>query len=56
LCGDLWVNGSDKFCADPREMRAALGKLLRFSFEVLTFAHGLPMVAHARQRLAQLLA
>jgi len=46
----------DKYCADPREMRQALGKLLRISFEVLTFAHGLPIVAHARQRLSQLLA
>jgi hypothetical protein len=46
----------DKYCAEPHEMRGALGKLLRFSFDVLTFAHGLPIVAHARQRLAQLLA
>jgi hypothetical protein len=46
----------DKYCADPGEMRGALGKLLRFHFEVLTFAHGLPIVAHARQRLSQLLA
>jgi glyoxylase-like metal-dependent hydrolase (beta-lactamase superfamily II) len=46
----------DKYCAEPREMRSALGKLLRFPFDVLTFAHGLPIVAHARQRLAQLLA
>ena len=46
----------DKYCADPDEMRRALEKLLRFHFEVLTFAHGLPIVAHARQRLSQLLA
>ncbi len=46
----------DKYCSDPRELRRSLGKLLRFPFEVLTFAHGLPIVAHARQRLAQLLA
>jgi hypothetical protein len=46
----------DKYCTDPQEMRHALGKLLRIPFEVLTFAHGLPVVAHARQRLAQLLA
>ncbi len=46
----------DKYCADPREMRRALGKLLRIPFELLTFAHGLPIVAHARQRLSQLLA
>lgn len=46
----------DKYCDDPAKMRHALGKLLRFPFEVLTFAHGLPIVAHARRRLSQLLA
>ena len=46
----------EKYCTDAREMRASLGKLLRFPFEVLTFAHGLPLVSQARQRLAQLLA
>ncbi|HEY3898360.1 MAG TPA: hypothetical protein VGM54_07090 [Chthoniobacter sp.] len=45
----------DKYCADPRELRGSLGKLLRFPFELLTFAHGLPIVSHARQRLLQLL-
>jgi hypothetical protein len=46
----------EKYCADAAEMRRALGKLLRFDFEVLTFAHGLPLVSHARRRLASLLA
>lgn len=46
----------EKYCADAREMRRALGKLLRFNFEVLTFAHGLPLVARARHRLESLLA
>ena len=46
----------DKYCTDAAELRRSLGKLLRFSFEVLTFAHGLPIVLHARQRLSQLLA
>jgi glyoxylase-like metal-dependent hydrolase (beta-lactamase superfamily II) len=46
----------DKYCADAHELRRSLGKLLRFPFEVLTFAHGLPIVARARQRLSQLLA
>ena len=46
----------EKYCADAKEMRAALGKLLRFPFEILTFAHGLPLVTQARQRLATLLA
>ena len=46
----------EKYCADAKELRASLGKLLRFPFEVLTFAHGLPLVSQARQRLASLLA
>ena len=46
----------DKYCADPREMRKALGKLLRFEFELLTFAHGLPLISQARRRLETLLA
>lgn len=46
----------EKYCADAREMRRALGKLLRFDFEVLTFAHGLPLVSQARRRLENLLA
>jgi len=46
----------EKYCTDANELRRSLGKLLRFPFEVLTFAHGLPIVAHARQRLSQLLA
>ena len=46
----------DKYCADAKEMRRSLEKLLRFPFEILTFAHGLPLVSQARQRLATLLA
>ncbi len=46
----------DKYCADAKVMRAALGKLLRFEFEILTFAHGLPLTSRARQRLETLLA
>ena len=46
----------EKYCADAREMRRALGKLLRFDFEVLTFAHGLPLISQARRRLEKLLA
>ena len=46
----------DKYCADAQEMRRSLEKLLRFPFEILTFAHGLPLVSQARQRLATLLA
>lgn len=46
----------DKYCTDPPMLRAALQKLLRCEFEVMTFAHGLPLVARARQRLETLLA
>jgi glyoxylase-like metal-dependent hydrolase (beta-lactamase superfamily II) len=46
----------DKYCADARELRRSLGKLLRFDFELLTFAHGLPLTAPARSRLESLLA
>jgi hypothetical protein len=46
----------DKYCQDAAELRRSVEKLLRIPFEVLTFAHGLPIVSHARQRLSQLLA
>ena len=45
-----------KYCADAGEMRVSLRKLLRFPIEVLTFAHGLPLVSRARPRLENLLA
>jgi hypothetical protein len=46
----------EKYCTDARELRRSLGKLLRFPFDVLTFAHGLPIVKNAQARLSQLLA
>ena len=46
----------EKYCADAQELRVSLGKLLRFPFEILTFAHGLPLVSQARRRLAEILA
>jgi len=46
----------DKYCADSKVLRASLRKLLRWDFRVLTFAHGWPLVASARERLAALLA
>ncbi len=45
-----------KYCTDARQMRVSLGKLLRFPSEVLTFAHGLPVVSRAGPRLESLLA
>jgi glyoxylase-like metal-dependent hydrolase (beta-lactamase superfamily II) len=46
----------DKYCSDPKELRRSLGKLLRFPFDALTFAHGLPVMTQARQRLSHLIA
>ena len=46
----------EKYCEDAAELRRSVEKLLRIPFEVLTFAHGLPIVTQARQRLSQLLA
>lgn len=46
----------DKYCNDARELRRSLGKLLRTEFEILTFAHGLPLISQARRRLENLLA
>ncbi|MDQ3625214.1 MAG: hypothetical protein M3463_22500, partial [Verrucomicrobiota bacterium] len=46
----------DKYCADAGHMRESLRKLLPFPFELLTFAHGSPLVSRARQRLENLLA
>lgn len=45
----------DKYCADPKLGRESLEKLLRFPVEVLTFAHGLPIVMRASQRLSAVL-
>ncbi len=45
-----------KYADNEKEMRASLRKLLRFPIEVLTFAHGLPLVSQARSRLKSLLA
>jgi hypothetical protein len=44
----------DKYCAEPKRARESLKKLLRFPVEILAFAHGLPMVSQAAERLAAL--
>jgi hypothetical protein len=46
----------DKYCTDAPEMRRSLRKLLRFPSEVLTFAHGLPLISRVGPRLQALLA
>lgn len=45
----------DKYCADPRRLRISLQKLRDVPFEVVTFAHGRPMVSSARERVVRLL-
>lgn len=44
-----------KYCADAKMMRRSLAKLLDYSFERMLFAHGLPILASARDRLELLL-
>lgn len=41
-----------KYCSDAEAGRESLRKLTRYPVEVITFAHGLPIVARARERLA----
>jgi hypothetical protein len=63
LMGDALVNIEprgfgflpDKYCADAKLMKVSLRKLLQFSFDAMTFAHGLPVVSGAKKRLEQLL-
>ena len=45
-----------KYCVNPRLLPNDLRKLLSYEFRILTFAHGDPLVEHARERLQQLLA
>ena len=45
-----------KYCANPEQMRHSLRKLLSYQFQVMTFAHGAPLVGAARRQLEQLLA
>ena len=45
-----------KYCAEATRLPEDLRKLLSYDFDILTFAHGEPLVANARDRLQQLLA
>lgn len=45
----------DKYCSDAKLLRSSIQKLLRWEFQILTFAHGLPITASARERVAALL-
>jgi len=44
-----------KYCANPREMRRSLRRLLDFRIERILFAHGTPITVKAGERLRQLL-
>ncbi len=44
-----------KYCTDQKEMRRSLGRLLDWPFQRLLFAHGLPILTSARERLETLL-
>lgn len=44
-----------KYCANFKVMRRSLSRLLDYSFDRILFAHGLPILSHARERLEQLL-
>jgi glyoxylase-like metal-dependent hydrolase (beta-lactamase superfamily II) len=45
----------DKYCANAEQNRASLRKLLDFDFHTLTFAHGAPVTARAKEKLSALL-
>jgi glyoxylase-like metal-dependent hydrolase (beta-lactamase superfamily II) len=64
VLGDAVINMStdrdleflpDKYCIDAKQNRESLRKLLAFDFKILTMAHGAPVTAHARAKLAGLL-
>ena len=64
MLGDAVINPStergleflpDKYCTDAEQNRASLRKLLAFDFHTLTFAHGAPVIAGAKQKLSALL-
>jgi hypothetical protein len=44
-----------KYCSNVKTMRRSLSKLLDYPFDRMLFAHGIPILVRARQRLEQLL-
>ena len=64
MLGDAVINTSterglemlpDKYVTDAKQNRASLRNLLKFDFHTLTFAHGAPVTANAKQKLTTLL-
>jgi glyoxylase-like metal-dependent hydrolase (beta-lactamase superfamily II) len=46
----------DKYCADPRQNRLSLKKLLNYDFHTLICAHGMPVTSKVKEKLSALLA
>jgi metallo-beta-lactamase superfamily protein len=44
-----------KYCCDRKQMRWSLRRLLDYDFDQLLFAHGIPLIHSARERLEELL-
>ena len=63
LMGDALINLQpgglailpDKYCSDARTARKSLQKLVALSFELVTFAHGLPITTGAKLQIGNLL-
>lgn len=63
VIGDAVINSGSygftllpaKYCSNPKLLRKSLHQLLDYSFERIFFAHGMPIVARGRSRLAALL-
>lgn len=45
----------DKYCVSAKQLRQSARRLLALDFDVMTFAHGLPIVSGAKHRLEILL-
>ena len=63
IVGDALINMSaygftflpPKYCSNQKRMRKSLRKLLDREFQRILFAHGLPLVTHAKRQLTELL-
>jgi hypothetical protein len=45
----------DKYCENAKLLRESARRLIALEFEIMTFAHGLPIIAGAKRRLEYLL-
>jgi glyoxylase-like metal-dependent hydrolase (beta-lactamase superfamily II) len=63
IMGDALINTGSygygmlpgKYCEDGKEAARSIRKLLQFDFEIMTFAHGLPITSGAKRKLEGLL-